>query len=83
MTFSFTFGATAQICAKTLKSEGPINFFSRTHVHRLLISHSTSFAPTIYNQVNESSLHSTNNTINNTIIMYYYGVLYTYDPGHF
>ena len=59
--FSFTFGPTAQICAKTPKYERPIIFFLFTHAHGLLRAHSTSFFPPIFNRVNEASLRSPNN----------------------
>ena len=41
------FGPTAQICAKTPKSETPFSLFSRTHARGLLMAHSTRFFPPI------------------------------------
>ena len=55
---SFSFVPTAQICAKTPKSERSIIFFSHTNAHELLIAYSTSFVPPIYNWANEAPLRS-------------------------
>ena len=63
---SFSFVPTAQICAKTPKYDRPIIFFSRTHAHGLLMAHSTSFIPPIYNQVNKASISSTNQLLSET-----------------
>jgi hypothetical protein len=56
------FGPTAQICAKTPKSETPFSLFSRTHARGLLMAHSTRFFPPICNRVNEASLRSPDHT---------------------